>query len=274
MQRNRSSGLGLLLLANQLFNVGFDRIPPVTLAAIALQVCIFLGVFVPPGFHHPTCISVESILYYEDYRLLIVSALVHASDFHLYYNMVSLISKGMDVEKRVGSIRYAIMLLLFTITTSCVYVALAKIAADQFDRSYLRQCALGFSGVLFALKVVSNSNYSNRRVWMHGFLVPAGVSFWIELVLIQLIVPNSSFIGHLAGILTGLLYTQGPLKFFIDVVMSLIPMPQTHIRTDRNTSETHYGYSQGTYRRESGVSGYRDDTYNRSYNNYAPSAPP
>ena len=35
---------------------------------------------------------------------------------------------------------------------------------------------------------------------------------WIELLYISFITPNTSFVGHLAGILVGFLYTKGPLK--------------------------------------------------------------
>lgn len=40
--RSRGSHLGLLLLASQLFQVGLDNIPPVTLAVLALNVYLYL----------------------------------------------------------------------------------------------------------------------------------------------------------------------------------------------------------------------------------------
>lgn len=40
--RQRGSQLGLLLLASQLFQVGLDRIPPVTLAVLGLNVYLYL----------------------------------------------------------------------------------------------------------------------------------------------------------------------------------------------------------------------------------------
>lgn len=42
MQRQRRSHLGLLLLASQVFQVGVDHIPPVTLAVLGLNVYLFL----------------------------------------------------------------------------------------------------------------------------------------------------------------------------------------------------------------------------------------
>lgn len=40
--RHRGSQLGLLLLASQLFQVGLDNIPPVTLAVLGLNVYLYL----------------------------------------------------------------------------------------------------------------------------------------------------------------------------------------------------------------------------------------
>ena len=43
---------------------------------------------------------------------------------------------------------------------------------------------------------------------MHGLLVPARFAAWAELILIQMFVPGVSFLGHLGGILAGLLYLR------------------------------------------------------------------
>lgn len=44
---------------------------------------------------------------------------------------------------------------------------------------------------------------------------------WAELLLIQILVPNSSFIGHLAGILVGLLYVKTPVGSILDSIFKL-----------------------------------------------------
>lgn len=50
--------------------------------------------------------------------------------------------------------------------------------------------------------------------------IPVGSKYvvWAELLLIQLLTPNASFVGHLAGILVGLFYIYGPLKKIMDVI--------------------------------------------------------
>lgn len=53
-------------------------------------------------------------------------------------------------------------------------------------------------------------------------MMRAKYAVWVELVLIQLFVPNASFTGHLAGILVGMAYVYGPLKYFMDLLYSLV----------------------------------------------------
>ncbi|KAF9594137.1 hypothetical protein IFM89_028391 [Coptis chinensis] len=77
----------------------------------------------------------------------------------------------------------------------------------DYKRAFYYEHAVGFSGVLFALKVVLNSQ-EDENSYVHGLIVPARYAVWAELVLIQLMVPGVSFIGHLGGILAGILYLR------------------------------------------------------------------
>ncbi|EDL75505.1 hypothetical LOC316557, isoform CRA_b [Rattus norvegicus] len=81
---------------------------------------------------------------------------------------------------------------------------------------FKRNCAVGFSGVLFALKVLSNHYCPGGFVNILGFPVPNRFACWAELAAIHFCTPGTSFAGHLAGILVGLMYTQGPLKKIMD----------------------------------------------------------
>ena len=79
-----------------------------------------------------------------------------------------------------------------------------------------------------------------------GIRVSGKYAVWLELLAIQLMVPNASFVGHLAGILVGVSYTQGPLKLLMDLpinAIGLVSGPQT----TQSRSRSDWG---------SGVSGY------------------
>ena len=96
--------------------------------------------------------------------------------------------------------------------------------------THMQSCAVGFSGVIFALKVVTTHLQPPGRSYVMGIPIPipSRLACWAELVLISVLVPNASFIGHLAGILVGLAFVWGPLKAVMDVpwqmIRSLVPV--------------------------------------------------
>ncbi|CAG0922831.1 unnamed protein product [Notodromas monacha] len=96
----------------------------------------------------------------------------------------------------------------------------------------------GETAVLFALKVlVASYSVSTLVHLMPGVVVPSTWAYWLELVLIQIMVPNASFIGHLAGILVGVLFVKGPLKLVMDLPYILLtgrmtPDPRIEMHED------------------------------------------
>lgn len=226
--RQRGQNLGVFLLAMQLLNFGFDRIPPVTLVTILAQVCIFLGVgnlnrwF---GSVHDVCISTHHLVKQKQWSRLVFGTLVHVDDMHLYFNMASLLWKGVILERKFKSQYFCFLLAVFTVLTSLTLVGINWLMSVLLnDRSYELTCAVGFSGVIFALKVLTTHYSPQGFHYALGYIpVPSKYIYWVELGLIQLVSPNTSFAGHLAGILVGLLYIKGPLKWIMDCVWSPEP---------------------------------------------------
>ncbi|TSX85968.1 Rhomboid-related protein 4 [Bagarius yarrelli] len=208
--RQRGSNLGLLLLASQVFQLGIDNIPPATLATLVLNVYLFLFPFKPIL---QTCVSVQQAYWFGDWHRLLLSPFHHVDDWHLYFNMVSFLWKGLNLERRLGTTWFAYLLSVFSLLTGLVYLLLeAGLTELMDDSSFSMQCAVGFSGVLFGLKVVNNHYNPGGVTYIMGFPVAKRYACWVELVLIHVMNPGTSFIGHLSGILVGLLYTLGPLK--------------------------------------------------------------
>ncbi|VDK52718.1 unnamed protein product [Anisakis simplex] len=227
-QRRRQQNFGVYLLAYQLLQN--DYIPPVTLVAILFQMAVFLG-FVPPIGPWKTremCLLPSRIINRHEWIRMLASVVMHGDDMHLYYNMVSLLWKGRRLEKRLGSWRFLLILLTFAISTSIGIVALSVLATDVLhlhDLGLMHQCAVGFSGVLFALKVLHTTYFPYEDAMLLGWMpIPSRYACWAELILIQLLAPEASFVGHLAGILVGLLYTYGPLKYFVDCIEAVFPL--------------------------------------------------
>lgn len=216
-RRNRGLELGVVLLLAEITQVGFNQIPPITLCTIAGQVLLYLGIINVPWEKWEVCISAESVLKVHDYKRLFLSTFEHGDDMHLYYNMVSFLVKGRSLERRYGSTNFAFLLLLITIMTNVIYVALGQTLTNALqDEYYMKSCAIGFSGVIFALKVLTSRESPPGRESVGGMWIPTRYAAWVELILIHLLVPNASFMGHLAGILAGLIYSATPVGTLMD----------------------------------------------------------
>ena len=84
-------------------------------------------------------------------------------------------------------------------------------AAFGFD-GLMYQHAVGFSGVLFHLSVLECNMGQNRSRDLFGIVtVPSYLYPWVLLFALQFFMPGLSFMGHLAGIVTGTLQYHGVL---------------------------------------------------------------
>ncbi|XP_060190136.1 rhomboid-like protein 14, mitochondrial isoform X1 [Lycium barbarum] len=189
-----------------------DRKPPITASLLAANTLIYLR----PKFLNyllPTTDQVwfnpHLIFKYKDLKRFFLSPFFHINESHLVYNMLSLLWKGIQLETSMGSAEFTSMVATLVSMSQGVTLLLAKSLLIFFDyeRPYYNEYSLGFSGVLFAMKVVANAQ-SDEYTYIHGLMVPTRYAAWAELILIQMFVPGVSFLGHLGGILAGLLYLR------------------------------------------------------------------
>ncbi|GMT31433.1 hypothetical protein PFISCL1PPCAC_22730, partial [Pristionchus fissidentatus] len=172
MNRQRGRGprqtLGVLLLMSEVMRGA--PVPPVTLAAVAAQVAVFLN-FVPflsSRYTQSLCLLPSRIIKRKEWIRLFAPLIMHADDMHLYYNMVSFIWKGRRLEPLLGPVKYALTLLSLAAASAVITVGLSNVLDEMMPGSnYSSQCAVGFSGVIFALKVLS-STYTPEDVWLMG----------------------------------------------------------------------------------------------------------
>jgi rhomboid domain-containing protein 1 len=224
-RNNRARQASPLLLSmglqifSELQNAGYN--PPVTIFLIIMNVFVHIAPY-PYLFGFDlsntwqNCLDPGKILhsFFVERKLLVnrlvLSSIIHADDVHLYYNMLSLTWKGINLEKHLGSVRFS-KLVLFSVLCSHSVVVLMAFALDLFgvhgSVSGINSCAVGFSAVLFSMKYVWNEISPGSSNVM-GFSVPTKWAAWVELVVISLLTPNVSFMGHLAGILAGVLYMK------------------------------------------------------------------
>eukprot|EP01060_Flectonema_neradi_P000287 TRINITY_DN1019_c2_g1_i1.p1 TRINITY_DN1019_c2_g1~~TRINITY_DN1019_c2_g1_i1.p1 ORF type:complete len:294 (+),score=36.46 TRINITY_DN1019_c2_g1_i1:50-931(+) len=231
----RRGGMGLLMLLAQMNRMGFGNIPTVTMSVIIANVWVFLNNRVRFA---DVCLSLFSILRGGQYYRMLTSAFVHADDWHLSYNMSSFMWKGAQLERAMGMARFISLLLVFIIATPVIHMMICYTLLETHidtQGQWASECAIGFSGIIFALKVVTTTRPDAMYDVFQGlFSVQGKYVVWAELILIHFIYPGTSFLGHLSGILAGVLYTKGFLSPFVDVgegiinqIMAGIPqMPQ------------------------------------------------
>ena len=223
--------MGLLLLGMQFmsffnFLSQSDRFFPITLAVMALNIVAHLR---PSGLHvawpslQKACISVKGVWLQREWKRIFTASFFHSGDYHLYYNMASFMWKAVTLERHFGSGYFLYMVAVFSIATNLVYLAIQYALAEFLNQwSSIQSCAVGFSGVIFALKVVSTHLQPNGITRVMGFFpIPMRLACWAELIIISVLFPNVSFVGHLSGILVGLAFVSGPLKSLMDVPLSI-----------------------------------------------------
>ncbi|XP_061361626.1 rhomboid-like protein 14, mitochondrial [Gastrolobium bilobum] len=215
VRNGRRVSRGMLpLLALHTFSEYYrsDRKPPVTAALIAANTLIYIR----PSLLNSIIPSIDEvwfnphlILKNKDLKRFFLSPFYHIGEPHLVYNMLSLLWKGFQLETAMGSLEFASMVASLLALSQGFTLMLSKslLLFFEYERAYYNEYAVGFSGVLFALKVVLNSRSENYS-YVHGVLVPSRYAAWAELVLIQMFVPGVSFIGHLGGIFAGLVYLR------------------------------------------------------------------
>ncbi len=135
------------------------------------------------------------------------SPFFHANDLHLAYNMGVLSMRGSAMEQSEGSWLYAIMLLQVLILSQVLLIFASMFLANLADMGELNHaCIVGFSGVLFALKYIQSHRSPDHMEHMMSFRIRSRYVVWAELLINYLAIPNSSLLGHLCGILAGVLY--------------------------------------------------------------------
>lgn len=125
-------------------------------------------------------------------------------------------------EPLFGSLQYAFILAVFTIAVGTLYVAMAWLLSIAVDAAYLYSSAVGFSGVLFAMAVDEASlSPAATRSLFGVFSVPTKLYPWVLMLVLQLVLPNVSFLGHLSGVLIGFAHTWGAFSWAIPSLITL-----------------------------------------------------
>jgi len=187
--------------------------PPITLFLMGLMAVVFYFPQEFFGHHHDTMsIAFHPILIYEaeHWQRFWLSPFVHANAYHLYYNLSSFLYKGVALESILGE-KFAFVILGVLALSQTVFLLLSYgFAYLEWMPLATRTYTVGFSGVIFALKVLVNqldeglNGVSFNQVL--GLNLPWNKVVWVELVIAHFASPGSSLLGHFSGIVAGFLF--------------------------------------------------------------------
>lgn len=123
----------------------------------------------------------------------ILHSLVHGSFTHLLINIFTFIQLY-RLEQMLGSFNYFILILIILVLSSLLYWFINKLL---YGPSVV--CSVGFSGVLFGLLVWS------RMILNGGAFDIKEIALWATILILPVLQnPRISLLGHLSGLLVGL----------------------------------------------------------------------
>lgn len=217
----------LLQLASQVYQLEYK--PLVTLGVMGLLAGSHFSMipgldFYPYGLRD-ACVIPALVLRGQLWRLLL-APVAHASDYHLAYNLSSMLWKGHNLERRHGSVGFALMLAVIWVLAGVFETALATALAAA-GLGWLAGddgwgCSVGFSGVLFGLKVVLNNNGSaggGDAGGLFGFPAAGRYAVWAEAVLVSMFMRSTSLLGHVGGVLAGMAYVRLAHAGYVSAVL-------------------------------------------------------
>jgi len=193
------------------------RVPPVCFGCILVCIIIQVIVFLMDVELIDFAIIPRSVIYMQEYYRLVSSAFFHSGLMHIGMNMLSAATFGFMLEKSIGSLALMFLILWSVVLSGFIYCFFAWVAFElTWDMEWLMKAAVGFSGVLFTLAVVESYTATAPTRSFFGVVnVPTRVYPWVLLIILQIMIPQISFLGHLSGLLVGVLYCYGCLGIFM-----------------------------------------------------------
>lgn len=158
-------------------------------------------------------ICLWQIIYKHQYYRMITHNFFHANFVHILFNLIFFYFVGRSLEKKIGSfltffyICESVVLIWFYyigILKMLKYVVIESLKMTEYNYDFY--CSIGFSGILFSLYYLfcSFKNVKESVMLLFNFIpIKAKYTPYCYLILMQMMNPKSSFLGHLCGILTG-----------------------------------------------------------------------
>ncbi len=178
--------------------------------------------------------SYDKVLQQGEYGRIVTASLAHFDLWHLGFNTMAAYQMGI-LESVYGSVKFLYLSISLIFITIIICVGIYHVMIYRFEREDMRiQQGVGYSCVLFAWIVAASVNmdefcpifflpkmcFKTFTVPLVGF--PINLGALVLLVVTKFIIPRSSFIGHLAGVIIGYPLAWRMLDFLTPPVLLVL----------------------------------------------------
>ncbi|KAK9449294.1 uncharacterized protein V1518DRAFT_415606 [Limtongia smithiae] len=195
--------------SSALFRERLQTLPYLTTVTSFVIVLLAIGCSVVfPGLRTALALAPGSVLGGGLYRL-VTYPIVHQNVMHALFNMFALLPVLSSFEEDTGTVATAGALLLFSIVPGIAYTVVAPILFTK------PPTVLGSSGWVFTLMAyfaMKEFSFRHTIALTPTVQIPTWITPILTLLLVALLLPGSSFLGHLLGLLTGYGYALGYLN--------------------------------------------------------------
>jgi len=161
-------------------------------------------------------LSYQNFVVEGQYWRMWTASFSHISVMHLALNLSSLWAYRF-IEHQIGLLQYLKLTFLFVVLSISMVIALYHIIIYKFGRTQsLRVVSVGFSCVIFAWMSWATVNDPNSSVNLGYFKLPTSLAPFGSLIFTSIIVPQASFVGHLAGLIVGFMVGGGLFEWLGD----------------------------------------------------------
>lgn len=190
------------------------------------MVLTYLFSFFNPSLIESWSFAPNNIILNYDPSSLNTFPLIHISIFHLFFNLIVLYYPLSEFEASHGSLHTAIILNTLGAVTGIAYTIINFIFVylNLADATILDSHILGSSGWVFTFLTVDSCyksiNYPTTNLY-NSYNIPTIFIPLFYLVISTILIPSSSFLGHLISIICGFLIFKN--------IFSLITIPPFNI---------------------------------------------
>lgn len=169
-----------------------------------------------------SCVSFRRVFEQKHWRQLLLPSLYTHSVYHLVYMLLTLSSIGRQMEPKYGHYNFG-----YLVISSACYVNLTHCVLawffSKYDDTYLQSllppspkdsCYIGLTGALLTLKVLWHGANPQPEpqydIASFRMAVPPWFGLFVEVAHLFIYTPRSWVMGHVAGVLIGLLLVNVP----------------------------------------------------------------